>query len=615
MSQFLLKTFIIIQLFSASVFATETEVKSLSDSIHKQMFVEKKKAQKMSIVIDPLHKKHPYSYQLNLKKFHFHDESTITYDKVVILDSNNQIDIPITFASKPIDIPTQISVECTHRYFQTMPSLEFSLKEKKVQKQFTNGPVCKLISINKKHFYVDTPQNFTFAFIALDKKGNTIFETDKSSFSYPKGSKYAALYSIKVLLKSQTFTPPLAFTINCNEAYAKTISDYPSDKFHLREDISKREHKTSPQIIKDEILESLNYRLIDDKITLCQAETPFSLKNHMNIINDESITLLGDAYIKKLSSSYLEEDFIKRIDLDKKPKTQVAILKNKILAPSEQLLIEVIRKSNRDTQLYPIDKESSLKVIFKDNSLTYQFMKNDKDVTLSEITPFAITFEAVYNADGMALLRDENNCYWGYPHKLTLSIPINPKAKSIEQIISIDGLNAEQTQALLNNYEQVNRVAALMAEINSLSSKMPQENDIIYNESLSALHYLNKEQVNISSIYTQEIAHSDPKGQIAHEYLVKPYMGYYITVCDKIELSDSKFIDTQKWNSSKDYSYNDEDLEFIGVKKNDWGLIAIPVDPTKMPHLYTNYEQYYKFFDKPQNAKPKSVWKTAWSSL
>ena len=92
-------------------------------------------------------------------------------------------------------------------------------------------------------------------------------------------------------------------------------------------------------------------------------------------------------------------------------------------------------------------------------------------------------------------------------------------------------------------------------------------------------------------------------------------MGYYITVNNKIESSDSNFIDIQKWTSSKDFSYKDEDLEFTGVKKKDWGLIAIPVDPSTMPHLYSNYEQYYKFFDQKQDAKPVSVWKTGWSSL
>ncbi|EDM25578.1 aconitate hydratase [Lentisphaera araneosa HTCC2155] len=615
MSHFLLKTFILIQLVSTIGFATEKEVKSLSDLIHKQMFVEKKKARQMSIIIDPLYADHDYGYQLKLKTFIFHDKSKINYDKTVTIDSSNQIDIPITFASKPIDIPVSLTAECTQKTFPYSSPVEFSLKDKAKQVKLPNGEVLKLTSINRRSFKFETPENFIFQFIAYDKKGTPIVETSKNEFAIAKSDKQNPLHKIKVTLKAQVYKKPLMLSLNFDSVYAKKLDTLPSDRFFTREDISKRLTPPTPSIITDEALNALNYQLIDNKIVLSKEKQAFSFKDHMNIINDESIVLLGKAYIKKLSATYLEEDFTKTIDLSKRKETLLAILKTRILAPSEQLKIEVTRKANKDSQTITIDDEHSLQVYFNENHLTYQFMKNEQVVQLSDITPFAVTFEAVYNKEGIALLKAKNNCYWGYPEKLVISVPTKAKTKVIDQVINLQKLTQIQEDQLLSNYGKIQKVAQAMASIHSISNFLPQENNIVFAEDLASLYYLNQNDSKVTTKYSLELVRSDPKGLADYKYQVMPYMGYYITVNNKIETSDSSFDDIQKFESSKDFSYNGDYLDFIGVKKKDWGLIAIPVDPTTMPHLYSNYEQYYKFFDKQQDAKPISVWKSGWSSL
>ncbi len=614
-SQFLLKTFILIQFVSASVFASETEVKSLSELINKQMFVEKKKARQMSIIIDPLYADHDYGYQLKLKTFQFHDKSTINYDKTVIIDPSNQVEIPITFASKPIDIPVSLTAECTQKNYPNSSPVEFSLKDKAKQVKLPNGEVLKLTSLNRRSFKFETPENFIFQFVAYDKKGTPIIETDKSEFALAKSDKQKSIHKIEVTLKAQVYKKPLVLSLNFDSVYAKKLDDLPSDRFFTREDISKRLTPQNPAIIDDEILDSLNYQLMDNKIVLSKDAQAFSFKDHMNLINDESIVLLGKAYIKKLSTTYLEEDFTKTIDLSTRSEAQLALIKTRILAPSEQLKIEVTRKANKDSQTITIDDEHSLQVDFKENHLTYQFMKNEKVIELSDITPFAVTFEAVYNKEGIALLKGKNNCYWGYPEKLVISVPTKAKTKVLDQAINLRQLTQTQEDQLLSNYSKIQKVAQAMASIHSISNLLPQENNIVFAEDLASLYYLNQNDSKVTTKYSLELVRSDPKGQETHKYQVMPYMGYYITVNNKLETTDSNFADTQKSPSSEDYSYNGDDLDFIGIKKKDWGLIAIPVDPTNMPHLYSNYEQYYKFFDKQQDAKPSSVWKSGWSSL
>lgn len=616
-SKILLVLILLIQISIKTVFASEAnaESKIISDIIHEKMFVEKKKSRQMSIIIDPLFKGRALAYKLRLKTFHFYDKSTIDYDEEVVLDSTNRIDIPITFKSKPIDIPVSLSAECTHKLYTNNEAFVFSLKDKSKKFELANGKSCTLNSINKKSFKFTTPVNSTFSFKAFNKKGELIAETDKAEFSLRKKDNNQAIHSVKVSLIADTYPKPIPLSLNFDHVYAKKIEGSPSDRYWIREDLSKRTISPAPSLIDDKILDLLNYKLIDNKIVFCQEEKAFSFEKHMNIINNESIVLLGDSYIKKLSASYFEDNFVKTIDLSSKNDAQLALIKTTVLAPSEQLVIEVNRKNKRGTQSVRIDKSTSIEVNFNENRLSYQFMKNDQVVDLIEITPFPITFEAVYNKDGIALQHASNGCYWGYPQKLVLSIPVKAKTKSIDQVIKLTDINQQQYDKLLSNYDRVHKVSKLMAGIHSLSNMLPQEDGVIFSENLAALHYLNNNNNKILNHYPQEVAHSDPKGQEEYKYEVKAYMGYYITINDKIETTDSNFINIQKLTSSKDYEYNGDDLDFIGVKKKDWGLIAIPVDPSTMPHLYSNYEQYYKFFDKKQNAKPSSVWKSGWSSL
>ncbi|MDD7984917.1 hypothetical protein PQO01_08165 [Lentisphaera marina] len=618
MSKILLILIVLSQLSPLACYAADLnkETNDLSELIHKHMFVEKKKSRQMSILIDPFYENQLNAYRLNLKTFHFHDKSTIKYDRDIVLNSDTQIDIPINFKSKPIDIPVSLSAECTHKLFPNSDPIKVAIKDKSKKFKLANGKEFKLLSINNKSFKFSTPQNSIFSFKAYDKKGQVIVETDKNEFSLSKQDKSKKIYTVEVILIADTYKEPLQLSLNFDSVYAKKIDTIPSDTYWTREDFSKRTISPVPSLIDDTSLESLNYKLIEDKIVFCQEDKAFSFKEYMNIINDESIVLLGDSYIKKLTASYFEDNFIKTIDLNSKEDAQLAIIKSTTLAPSEQLLIEVDRKEKRGSQSISIEENTSLEVQFNENRLSYQFVKNGQVVDLAEITPFPITFEAVYNKDGIALQGTSNDCYWGYPQKLVLSIPVKAKTKSIDQIINIVDLSQEQEDQLLSNYDKVNKVAEVMASIHSLNNLLPQENGIIFSENLAALHYLNNNNNSkVLSHYQQDVANSDPKGQKKFKYEVKAYMGYYITVNNKIETTDSNFLDIQKLSSSKDYEYNGDDLDFLGMKKKDWGLIAIPVDPSTMPHLYSNYEQYYKFFDKQQDAKPSSVWKSGWSSL